>query len=249
MVLLLLFSSPPLHSHYTPPLNWYNSLYFFFRFSLDTTENQAADNQNELKSSRQHTFSHTLTLVNVTKEHAGDYLCHFPESEKLEKNITNHVSYSVVAIGIPVLKSPLDEEIKLKEKEAKSFTLTCIIEAFPTDFFNKSVKWEKETIDDFDNKDASDASEINSIIANKTEITTNSTHIIVQVTVDKATKKHNGTYICKCVEPLALDKSFDKKIEKRTSILIQSVPIVMISFAKAIGKTQIFLNWTGNWII
>jgi protein-tyrosine phosphatase len=185
----------------------------------------------------------------VTRDHAGDYLCHFPENEKLEKNITHHVSYKVVTVAIPTIKSPLYEEIKLKEKEAKSFTLTCIIEAFPTDLFNKSVKWEKETVDNFDNKDASDASEINSIIANKTEIFTNNTHIVAKVTVDKATKKHNGTYICRCVEPLALDRSFDKKIEKKTSILIQSAPIIMISFAKAIGKERIFLNWTGKFII
>jgi hypothetical protein len=185
--------------------------------------------------------------VNVTREHAGDYLCHFPENEKLEKNIT-HVSYKVVTVAIPVIKSPLYEEIKLKEKEAKSFTLTCIIEAFPTDLFNKTVKWEKETVDNFDNKDASDASEINSIISSKTEISTNNTHIIATVAMDKATKKHNGTYICKCVEPIALDKKFDnKKIEKRTSILIQSAPVVMITFAKAIGRERIFLNWTGNY--
>ncbi|KAG5682132.1 hypothetical protein PVAND_011508 [Polypedilum vanderplanki] len=213
-------------------------------FLFNTTENQAAENENELKSPKQHTYSHTLTLVNVTREYAGDYLCHFPENEKLEKNISNVSAYKVVTVAIPVIKSPLHEEIKLKEKETKSFTLTCIIEAYPTDLFNKTIKWEKETVDNFDNKDASDASEINSILASKTEILTNDTHIIAKVTVDKATKKHNGTYICKCVEPLALDGRFSEKIEKRTSIIIQSAPIVMISFAKAIGKHRIFLNWT-----
>lgn len=202
------------------------------------------ENENELKSSKHHTYSHTLTLINVTKDHAGAYLCHFPENER-EKNLTiAQMSFDVVAISIPSIKLPLSEEIKIKEKDEKSFTLTCIVDAIPTSFFNNSVKWTKETIDDFEFKDASDATEINAMLANKTKITTDNTQIKVTVTVDKATKKHNGTYICAVTEPIALDKSFGKKIEKRTSVLIQSAPIAMITFAKAIGKNRIFLNWT-----
>lgn len=154
------------------------------------------------------------------------------------------MSFDVVAVSIPSIKPPLSEEIKIKEKDEKSFTLTCIVDAFPTSLFNNSVKWMKETIDDFEFKDASDATEINAMLANKTKITTDNTQIKVTVTVDKATKKHNGTYICSVTEPIALDKSFGKKIEKRTSVLIQSAPIAMITFAKAIGKNRIFLNWT-----
>jgi protein-tyrosine phosphatase len=171
-------------------------------------------------------------------------LCHFPENEQ-EKNLTiAQVSFDVVVVSIPTIKSPLNEEIKIKEKDGKSFTLTCVVEAFPSNLFNNSIKWTKESIDYFENNDAHDVSEINAMLANKTKITTNDTHITVAVTVDKAAKKHNGTYICNIIEPMLLDKSFGKRIEKRTSVLIQSAPIAMITFAKAIGKNRIFLNWT-----
>lgn len=149
----------------------------------------------------------------------------------------------MVSVLIPHVVPPANQEIKIKEKESRSVDLVCVIEAWPTALFNSSVKWEKETIDRLENKDSSDSSEINAVIANKTRITTNDTHITVSVTIDKASKKHNGTYICTVSQPLALDKSFDKT-EKRISILIQSAPIALISFAKAIGKNRIFLNWT-----
>lgn len=224
-------------------------MYNFFHpqhnsFSWNTTENLPNENENELISPKHHTYSHTLTLINVTRDHAGAYLCHFPENER-EKNLTvAQVSFDVVAVLIPNIKSPLSEKIEIREKDGKSFSLSCIVEAFPTSLFNNSIKWTKETIDDFEFKDASDASEVNAMLASKTIIETNNTHITVKVTVDKASKKHNGTYICAVTQPMALDKNFGRKIEKRTSVLIQSAPIAMITFVKAVGKDRIFLNWT-----
>lgn len=219
-------------------------IFFIFRFSWNSTENLPNDNENELKSSKHHTYSHTLTLINVTKDDSGAYLCHFPENEQ-EKNLTiAQVSFDVVAVAVPIIKSPLSEKIEIKEKDGKSFTLTCAVEVFPRNLFNSSIKWTKETVDYFENEDAYDASEINALLANKTKITMSDTQITVAVTVDKATKKHNGTYICSIIEPIMLDKSFGRKIEKRTSVLIQSAPIAMITFAKAIGKNKVFLNWT-----
>lgn len=153
------------------------------------------------------------------------------------------ISFSVITVLLPRVVPPINQEIKIKEKDSKSVDLLCVIEASPTALFNGSIKWEKETIDRLENKDSSDSSEINAVLANRTRITLNDTHIVVGVTIDKASKKHNGTYICTVTQPLALDKSFGK-VEKRVSILIQSAPIAMISFVKAIGKNRIFLNWT-----
>lgn len=217
-------------------------MFVFLRFALNTTENEQFENENELKPPVKHTYSHTLTLINVTKEHNGSYLCHFPETEK-EKNVTMQISFSVISVLLPRVVPPVNEEIKIKEKDAKNVNLSCVIEALPTALFNGSIKWEKETIDRLENKDSSDSSEINAVIANRTRIATNETHITVTVNIDKASKKHNGTYICSVAQPLALDKPFSR-VEKRVSILIQSAPIVMISFVKAIGKDRIFLNWT-----
>lgn len=216
----------------------------YYRYSSETAENTPNEVENELKAEKHHTFSHTLTLLNVSKEHSGNYSCHFPETKN--ETFSSQTSYILVAIKLPTVKSPKYEEIKLKENDAKSFTLVCIVEAYPTNLFNKSIKWEKETVDNDENKDAADASVINAMLINKTEIFTNDSLIIAQVTIEKATKKHNGTYICSVSEPYMIDKAFEEKIEKRTSILIQSTPIIEISFAKAIGKNRIFLNWTGN---
>lgn len=191
---------------------------------------------------RQHTFSHSLTLIDVTKDHNGSYTCHFPENEK-PNDVIKSIAFDVTTVQLPSIKSPLSEVIAIKEKESKSFTLTCVIEASPTALFNTSIKWQKEMIDRFDNKDSSGASEINALIANKTIINTNNTHITVSATLDKATKKHNGTYICSVPQPSFLDKNIGA-VEKRTSVIIQSAPSVMLSFVKAIGKDRIFLNWT-----
>ncbi|CRK98538.1 CLUMA_CG011889, isoform A [Clunio marinus] len=212
------------------------------RFERNTTENEPFESENELKPAGKRTYSHTLMLVNVTKEHNGTYLCHFPETEK-DKNVSMQISFSVISVQLPRIIPPVNEEIKIKEKESQSVDLVCVISALPTALFNGSVKWEKETIDRLENKDSSDASEINAVISNRTKISSNDTHITISVRIDKASKKHNGTYICSVSQPLALDKSFEK-IEKRISILIQSAPIAMISFVKAIGKNRIFLNWT-----
>lgn len=218
-------------------------LFRILRFAWNTTENELFENENELKPpGGKHTFSHTLTLINATKELNGSYLCHFPENEK-DKGTVMQISFSVVTVQLPKVVPPANQEIKIKEKESKSVDLVCVIEASPTALFNGSIKWEKETIDRLENKDSSDSSEINAILANRTRIISNDTHITVSVTIDKASKKHNGTYICTVTQPLALDKPFGK-VEKRISILIQSSPIAMISFAKAIGKHRIFLNWT-----
>ena len=218
------------------------SLFVSLRFAFNTTENEPFESENELKPPGKHTYSHTLTLINATKEHNGSYLCHFPETEK-EKNATMQISFSVVTVLMPRIVPPINQEIEIKEKDSKSVELLCVIEASPTALFNGSVKWEKETIDRLENMDSSTSSEINAVIANRTKVATNETHITVSVFIDKASKKHNGTYICTVAQPLALDKPFEK-VEKRVSILIQSAPIAMISFVKAIGKDRIFLNWT-----
>lgn len=170
-------------------------------------------------------------------------MCHFPETEK-EKNVSSKsIAFDVVTVQLPSVQSPLIEEIKIKEQDSKSIDLNCVIRASPTSMFLQSIKWEKEVIDRVDNKDSSGASEINTIIANKTKITSNETHIIVSATLDKATKKHNGTYICSVLQPSFLDKEIGS-VEKKTLVIIQSAPSVQISFIKAIGKDRIFLNWT-----
>lgn len=211
---------------------------------MTTTENLPSDEENQIDVGKHHTYSHSLTLINVTKEYSGNYSCHFPETKN--ETISTQPSYTVVAIQLPTIKSPLYEEIRLKEKEGKSFSLSCTVEAFPTELFKNSIKWEKETSEFFEENKKNDAAEINSILPNKTNISSNNTHITALVIIEKASKKHNGTYICSVSEPITLDIKFSKEVQKKTSIIIQSPPIVEIIFAKSIGKNRIFLNWTGK---
>lgn len=215
--------------------------YYFLRYSWNSTENEQFENENDPVSNSKTTYSHTLTILNGTLKDTGNYTCHFPESEN--KNITE-TSFFVQSVLLPKIVQASDEKIKRNEKESKDVTLFCVVEAYPMDLFNKSIKWEKETVDTGENKDSTDASEINADIMNRTKVEyVNDTQTKVSITFDKVGKKYNGTYTCLVSQPSALEEDIGI-VEKKSSILILSPPLADISFVKAIGKTRIFMNWT-----
>lgn len=135
------------------------------------------------------------------------------------------------------------ELIKIKNG---TVVLFCVMEAYPMNIFKHSIKWEKETVDTVDNKDSTDASQINAVIANHTKIVQlNETRVNVTITFDDIGKKHNGTYTCKVNQPSFLEEDIGK-VQAKSSILVLGVPLAMISYVKAVGATKIFMNWTIN---
>lgn len=184
------------------------------------------------------TYSHTLTILNVNMKDSGNYTCLFPSENQ---NITE-TSFVVQSVLTPQIVSH-SNTIEITDNSGKPAKLFCLIEAYPQKYFNNSIKWEKETVDTVDNKDSTDSSQINAEIANRTKIHyINSTHLEVNVEFDSVTKKHNGTYVCSVGQSSYMSEDFGV-VEKRSTILVLSVPIAMIRFER-IPLSIIFLSNT-----
>lgn len=222
----------------------YNNLIKFCRFTWNTSINEPYDNEIDLtkevgERKAKPTYSHTLTILNVELTDSGNYSCHFPSENE---NITE-TSFFVQSVMLPKIVSSSAELIKIKNE---TVVLFCVVEAYPMNIFKHSIAWEKETVDTVDNKDSTDASQINAVISNHTKIVQlNETRVNVTISFKDVNKKHNGTYKCSISQPSFLEEDIGK-VQVKSSILVLGVPLAMISYVKAVGATKIFMNWTIN---
>jgi protein-tyrosine phosphatase len=201
---------------------------------------------------------HTLNLINLKLEDAGNYTCYFHNNDKS----LNTTSYYIQPIIPPKIVSHNPQTIKTKLFE-KNIHLYCVIHAFPLDYFKKSMHWKKEDVDTtFDkDKDFSDLDKINTIIENRTKIIQlNETHVNVTLKINEINKKDNGTYSCAVLSSLLpynlveeglggdVDEPVDdiKIIKQTTTILVLDIPYVSIDYVQAVGESKIFMNWTLN---
>lgn len=132
--------------------------------------------------------------------------------------------------------------------------LYCVIEAHPLTDFIKTIKWIKEepTNGNIIQKHPTTAQSAvdQTSIANRTTFN----HLDkqrVNVTLDLANifKKDNGSYSCVVEVPYDdPERIFEhsKMISTTSSILVLDAPQVSIDFVKAVGSSQVFLNWTVN---
>ncbi|EDW38701.1 GL12856 [Drosophila persimilis] len=69
----------------------------------------------------------------------------------------------------------------------------------------------------------------------------NETHLNFTLEFTEVYKKENGTYKC-----VVYDSAGTEGTSKEINLFVMEVPQVSIEFAKAVGASKIFLNWTVN---
>lgn len=146
---------------------------------------------------------------------------------------------------------------RIETRISQSVLLYCVIEAHPLSDFVKRIKWVKDDVSNgnsiFRNQNSPShlSKEDQASIANRTTVN----HLSKQranVTLDLANifKKDNGSYSCVVEVPYDQDpdRVFEnsRRISATSSIFVLDVPQVSLDFVKAVGSSQIFLNWTVN---
>ncbi|KAM7358825.1 protein tyrosine phosphatase 69D isoform 2-T3 [Cochliomyia hominivorax] len=69
----------------------------------------------------------------------------------------------------------------------------------------------------------------------------NATHVNYTLELTEVYKKENGSYACVVYSP-----DGDEVTRKNIALLVMDVPKVKIEYAKAVGASKIYLNWTVN---
>ncbi|KAF5281454.1 hypothetical protein FQR65_LT14688 [Abscondita terminalis] len=132
----------------------------------------------------------------------------------------NEVDFCKIVLNVTLLPKIKDISKPVHAKLHESVKLHCLIEGYPID----DITWLK------DNKEIN--LKVNVTIINET--LRNTTIEILELN-----KKDNGTYSC-------VGKVGDFVANRSSALLVLDKPQVSIDFVKAIGKSQIFLNWTVN---
>lgn len=149
---------------------------------------------------------------------------------------------------------------RIETKISQSVLLFCIIEAYPLDEFVKTIRWIKDDVINGNaiykkpsvSTPAHSLKDDHALIANRTTF-----HHLdkqrVNVTLDLANifKKDNGSYSCMVEIPYDFDDNDpvfqnSKRVSATSSVLVLDVPLVSLDFVKAVGASQIFVNWTVN---
>lgn len=146
---------------------------------------------------------------------------------------------------------------RIETKISQSVLLFCVIEAYPLDDFVKTIRWIKDDVTNGNaiyKKPVATAHSLkddHAMIANRTTF-----HHLdkqrVNVTLDLANifKRDNGSYSCVVEIPYDYDDDpvFEnsRRVSATSSVLVLDVPLVSLDFVKAVGASQIFVNWTVN---
>lgn len=202
---------------------------------------------------------YNLTIKKVEINDTGNYTCE--QFGPIDGNLPPAKrQFTISAVILPriVGQSPT----QIKTKISQSVQLFCLIEAYPLDDFARTIRWIKDDANNGNNnynkKPASAATghaskDDQALISNRTTIH----HLDKQranVTLDLTNifKKDNGSYSCVIELPYEYsddgDHVFDsvQRVAATSSILVLDVPLVSLDFVKAVGSSQIFLNWTVN---
>lgn len=203
------------------------------------------------------TVKYNLTIKKVEINDTGNYTCE--QFGPIDRNLTPvKRQFTISAVILPRI---LDQSpAQIKTKISQSVQLYCVVEAYPLDDFPKTIRWIKDDThgDNANHKKPSAANnhaskDDQALIANRTTIH----HLDKQrlnVTLDLTNifKKDNGSYSCVVELPYDFsddnDHVFDKvrRVAAISSVLVLDVPLVSLDFVKAVGSSQIFLNWTVN---
>lgn len=185
----------------------------------------------------------------------GNYTCE--QYGPIDGNVRpKKKQFAVSAISLPKILSHSPKRIETKISQ--SVSLYCVIEAHPLADFIKTINWIKDDASVgnalYKNPIANGqlSKDDQASIKNRTTIK----HLDkqrVNVTLDLTNifKKDNGSYSCVVEVPYDfddVDRVFENSriVSATSSILVLDAPQVSLDFVKAVGASQIFLNWTVN---
>lgn len=199
-------------------------------------------------------MKYNLTIKNVSESDTGNYTCE--QYGPIDGDLPPaKMQFIISAVLLPriLAQSPARIETKISQ----SVLLYCVIEAHPLTDFVKQIKWVKNDVSNgnaiFRNQMATahPSKDDQASISNRTTIN----HLDkqrVNVTLDLANifKKDNGSYSCVVEVPYLQDpdRVFEqtRRVSAISSVFVLDVPQVSLDFVKAVGSSQIFLNWTVN---
>lgn len=189
--------------------------------------NGDADNNNENQQ--------YLILFNITNVHindTGNYTCHqIQENGEITEQHTS--LQSIISARIHAHNPSI-----IKTRISTSLQLYCLIEAYPMNKWNKTIKWHKDDEIKF-------ISKLDFPLVNRTKILPiNETFVSATLDITDVSKKDNGTYTCSITSPFTDDNV--NEVHFQSSLLVLDVPQVSIDYVKAVGASKIFLNWTTN---
>lgn len=141
-------------------------------------------------------------------------------------------SYQNIATLQPIITPRIvaNNSMKVKQRIKHGVTLYCLFEIYPqNNDTSKALKWLK---DDTSINFLDSLSSLNQI---------NATHVNLTLELTEVYKKENGTYAC-----VAYSEDGQELARRETVLLVMDLPQVSIDFAKAVGASKIYLNWTVN---
>lgn len=202
-------------------------------------------------------IKYNLTIKKVEASDTGNYTCvEVKASDDSDTNvIRGHFFIQPVLLPRIVAKSPK----VVRTKISQSIQLYCVVEAHPLVDYLKTIKWTKDDEQYVYHQQqqksaipsAAIAKEELSLIQNRTTFNhLDKQRVNVTLDIIDIFKKDNGSYSCRIETPYEYDddkvfKHFERVVGT-TSVLVLDVPQVSLDFVKAVGATQIFMNWTTN---
>lgn len=199
-------------------------------------------------------MKYNLTIRNVSESDTGNYTCE--QRGLIDGDVPpSKQNFIISAVLLPRILA--QSAARIETRISKSVLLYCVIEAHPLTDFVKRIKWVKDDVSNgnaiFRNpvSPAHSSKEDQASISNRTTVN----HLNkqrVNVTLDLANifKKDNGSYSCVVEVPYDqdADRVFEnsRRISATSSVFVLDNPQVSLDFVKAVGSSQIFLNWTVN---
>jgi len=157
-------------------------------------------------------------LLQVGCNDIGEYTCRasLDSSEGYESDGMERHVYLNFTVPTKVLNIRNDT---VKVEVSKVAELACSIQGYPVEYFD----WKK--LDGGVEKSNSVADRLNYTL------------VELKLSVGPVTRKDNGTYRCMAYGPQG-------EVSRDVHLLVLDKPLVKIDFVKAVGRNQIFLNWT-----
>ncbi|XP_017137165.1 tyrosine-protein phosphatase 69D [Drosophila miranda] len=182
---------------------------------------QTMPNVNVGETNRTHAFVSKLFLADVNISDAGNYTCkHAATNDSTEFNVQTYLPSKIV-------ESTAD---KIRRKIGQDVVLFCLVKVYPQNAtIHKNLKWLK------------DGSAFPFMDTFSSTAKLNETHLNFTLEFTEVYKKENGTYKC-----VVYDSAGTEGTSKEINLFVMEVPQVSIEFAKAVGASKIFLNWTVN---